>query len=51
MHQKPCIYIVVPQQKWKNTCLEALYKLKQGNIAKFCFQNRELTKIRVFDFF
>ena len=43
MHQIACIYIVVPQQKWNNTYLETTCKLKGVNIAKFCFQDKELT--------
>ena len=42
MHQ---IYIVVPQQKLKNTYLETTSELEVGNIANFCFQDKELTKI------
>ena len=51
MHQIGCIYIVVPQQKWNNTCLETIYKLEVGNIANFCSQDKELTRIRIFKFF
>ena len=45
MHQIACIYFVVPQQKWKNSYLETTEKLEGGNIANFCFQDKELTKI------
>ena len=51
MHQIACIYIVVPQQEWNNTYLETTQKLERGNIANFCFQDKELTKIRVSEFF
>ena len=40
MHQIACIYIVVPQQKWNETYLEATYKLERGNIANFCFDEK-----------
>ena len=30
MHQTACIYVVVPQQKWNNTCLETKPKLEGG---------------------
>ena len=43
MHQIACIYIVVPQQKWNNTFLETTYKLEEGNIANFCFQDEKFT--------
>ena len=51
MHQIVCIYIVVPEQKWINTILVTTSKLEGRNIANFCFQNKELTKIRDFKFF
>ena len=52
MHQVACIYIAVPQQKWNNTYLETSYKLEGGgNIENYCFQDKELTRIRVFKFF
>ena len=51
MHQIACIYIVAPQQMWNNTYLETTYNLEERNIANFCFQNKELTRIRIFKFF
>ena len=51
MHQIACIYIVVPQQKWNDTYLETTYKLEGGNIANYRFQEKELTRIRIFKFF
>ena len=51
MHQIACIYIVVSQQKWNNTYLETTYKLEGGNIANYCFQDKELTRIRILKFF
>ena len=51
MLQIACIYIVVPQQKWNNTYLETTYKLEGGNIANCCFQDKELTRIRILKFF
>ena len=51
MHQIACIYIVVPQQKWNNAYLETAYKLEGGNVGNYCFQDKELTRIRIFKFF
>ena len=51
MHQIACIYIVVLQQKWNNTYLETTYKLEGGNVANYCFQDKELTRIRIFKLF
>ena len=51
MLQIACIYIVVPQQKWNNTYLETAWKLEEGNIANYCFPDKELTRIRIFKFF
>ena len=51
MHQIACIYIAVLQQKWNNTYLETIYKLEGKNIANFCSQDKELTRIRIFKFF
>ena len=50
MHHIACIYIVIPQQKWNNTYLETTYKLEGGNVANYCFQDKELTRIRNFKF-
>ena len=49
MHQIACIYIVVPPQKWSNTYFETTHKLQGGNVANYCFQDKEL--IRIFKFF
>ena len=46
MHQIACTYIAVPQQKWNNTYLETINKLEGGNIANFCSQDKELTKLQ-----
>ena len=51
MHQIACIYIVVPQQMWNNAYLETRYKPDGVNIVNFCFQYKELTRIRIFKFF
>ena len=51
MHQVACIYIVVPQQKWNNTYIETKCKLEMVDIANFCFQDKELTRIIIFKFF
>ena len=51
MHHIACIYIVVPQQKWNNAYLETAYKLEGGNVANYCFQDKGLTRIRIFKFF
>ena len=51
MHQIACIYIVVPQQKWNNAYLETAYKLEGGNVGNYCFQDKELMRIRIFKFF
>ena len=51
MHQIACTYIVAPQQKWHNAYLETAYKLEGGNVANYCFQDKELTRIRIFKFF
>ena len=51
MHQIACIYIVVPQQKWNNAYLETAYKLEEGNVSNYCFQVKELTRVRIFKFF
>ena len=51
MHQIACIYIVVPQQKWNNAYLETAYKLEGGNVSNYCFQVKELTRVRIFKFF
>ena len=46
------LYIVIPQQKWNNTYLETTYKLEgEESIANFCFQDKELTRIRIFKFY
>ena len=50
MHHIACIYIVVPQQKCNNTYLEITYKLEGGNVANYCFQDKELTKIGILSF-
>ena len=51
MHQIACIYIAVPQQKRNNAYLKTAYKLKGGNVANYWFQDKELTRIRIFKFF
>ena len=51
MHQIACIYIVVPQQKWNNTYLETTYKLEGWKVANYFFQDKELTRVRIFKFF
>ena len=51
MHQIACIYIVVPQQKSDTAYLETVYKLEGGNVANYCFQDKGLTRIRIFKFF
>ena len=51
MHQIACIYIVVPQQKWNNAYVETAYKLEGGNVSNYCFQVKELTRVRIFKFF
>ena len=51
MHQIAYIYTVVPQQKWSNPYLETKYKLEGVNIAKFCFEDKELMRIIIFKFF
>ena len=51
MHQIACIYIVVLQQKWNTTYLETTWKLEEGNIANYCFLDKELTRSRIFKFF
>ena len=51
MHQIACIYIVVPQQKWNNAYLKTAYKPKGGNVENYWFQDKELTRIRIFKFF
>ena len=50
MHQNTCIYILVPQQKWNNTYVETSHKLG-GNITNYCFQDKELMRIRFLSFF
>ena len=40
MPQIPCIYIVVPQEKWNNTYLETTYKLEGGSVANYCFRDK-----------
>ena len=45
-HQVACISIVVPQQKWKNTLSNYINTRRGENIANFCFQDKELTKVR-----
>ena len=50
MHQIACIYILVPQQKWNNTYVETAHKLG-GNITNYCFQDKELMRIRFLSFF
>ena len=49
MHQ--IAFITVPQQKWNNTSLETTYKLEGEKIENYCFQGKELTRIRIFKFF
>ena len=44
MHQIACIYIAVPQQQWNNVYLGTAYKLEGGNVANYCFQDKELTR-------
>ena len=51
MDQIVFIYIAISQQKWNNTYLESAYKLRGGNVANYCFQDKELTRIRIFKFF
>ena len=45
MDQIAFIYIVISQQKWNNTYLEFAYKLRGGNVANYCFQDKKLTRI------
>ena len=51
MDQIVFIYIVISQQKWNNTYLESAYKLRGRNVANYCFQDKELTRVRIFKFF
>ena len=51
MHQIACIYTVVPQQKENNAYLETAYQLEEGNVANYCFQDKGLTRIKVFTLF
>ena len=49
MDQIACTYIVVPEQKWNDASLETAYKPEGRNVANYCFQGKELT--RIFKFF
>ena len=51
MHQIARIYIVFPQQKWNNVYLETAFKLEEGDVANYCFQDKGLTRIIIFRFF
>ena len=51
MHQVACIYIVVAQQKWNNTYLETTNELEGENVENYCFQEKELRRIKIFKFF
>ena len=37
VYQIACIYLVVPQQKCSNVCLETTYKLKRGILQTSAF--------------
>ena len=51
MHEIVCFYIVVPLEKWNNAYLETASKLEGGNVPNYCFQDKELTRNRIFKFF
>ena len=42
---------VLTQQKWNNTYLKATFNQEGGNIANFCFQDKELMTIITVMFF
>ena len=46
MHQIARIYMVVPQQKWNNTYLQAAEKLEGKIIAKIVFNMKSLKELK-----
>ena len=52
MHQTACIYMTASRQMWNNTYLEYMYiyKPEGGNIAKFCFQDKQLSTTKKTEF-
>ena len=51
MHALNCLYLHCGPSNVEYTYLETTYKLEGGSIANYCFQDNELTRIRIAKFF